>query len=606
LDTRFFPSDFTSKLLASDTVLGSASSLDEATDGLLIQSENFQALRLIAPLFKGNFKCVYIDPPYNTDSGPIDYKNGYKSSTWATLIANRLALTPELMRRDAVLCATIDDFQQKELHYLIEQCFGGDHLAGTVVIRSNPAGRPVPSGFAQSHEYAIFAMRSSESQICKLPRSERQAARYRHQDSVGSFMWELFRKRGTASEKAERPSLYYPIYVSGESVRVPAMKFDEGRREWVDIELPSAGEIVAFPIDESGTQRRWRGAPSGIRDNPTDYKAVVENGTVTIYYKFYPGSDGVLPSTSWIDPKYSATEYGTGVLKEFFTEYDPFSYPKSVYAVEDCLRVMGMSDGEGTVLDYFAGSGTTAHAIINLNRQDGGKRKYVLVEVDDHFRTVLKPRLQKVVYSKDWKGGNPVSREGSSHMFKYIRLESYEDSLNNLRLKPRTPAQQTLLDGYSEMREAYLLRYMLNVEADASPSLLSVDGFEDPFNYGMQIATGTVGETRPVVVDLVETFNYLIGLRVRRVAHIHGFRLVEGRSPGDKKVLIIWRNTKEKSNGALDAFFREHYSVAEDGFQIIYVNGDNNLQNLRLPEEHWEVRLIEEEFLKRMFDGRDV
>jgi len=606
LDTRFFSNDFTTKVLASDTVLRGASNLDDATDGLLIQSENFQALRLIGPLFKRSIKCVYIDPPYNTDSGPIDYKNGYKSSTWATLIANRLALTPDLMRRDAVLCATIDDFQQKELHYLVEQCFGNDRLAGTVVIRSNPAGRPVPSGFAQSHEYAIFATRSSESEISKLPRSERQAARYRHQDTAGSFMWELFRKRGTASERAERPSLYYPIYVAGEAVRVPEMRFDEGRKEWIDIEPPKAGETVAYPIDESGTQRRWRGAPGGIRDNPNDYKAVVQNGATTIYYKFYPGSDGVLPSTNWIDAKYSATEYGTGVLKDFFKEYDPFSYPKSVFAVEDCLRVMGMSDTDGVVLDYFAGSGTTAHAVINLNRQDGGARKYVLVEVDDHFRTVLKPRLQKVVYSKDWKGGDPVSREGSTHMFKYIRLESYEDTLNNLELK-RTEEQGNLLDQHRSMREDYILRYMLNVETQASSSLLPLDRLNDPFSYTMRIATGTIGETLLVPVNLVETFNYLAGITVQHTNVIDGFRVVLGNNRDGDKLLVIWRNVRKKTNADLDAFFeRQGYGNPEKEFALVYVNGDNNLENLRRAGQTWRVRLIDEEFNKLMFDMREA
>jgi len=170
---------------------------------------------------------------------------------------------------------------------------------------------------------------------------------------------------------------------------------------------------------------------------------------------------------------------------------------------------------------------------------------------------------------------------------KYMRLESYEDTLNNLRLKPRTFAQQSLLDGYPGMREDYILRYMLNVESNASLSLLSVDRFEDPFNYTMQIATGTVGETRPVTIDLVETFNYLIGLHVRRVIHVSDFRVVEGYSPNGKNVLVIWRNTKDKSNSDLDIFFQHRRSqTASNEVDVIYINGDNNLQNLRQPEEH--------------------
>jgi len=262
---------------------------------------------------------------------------------------------------------------------------------------------------------------------------------------------------------------------------------------------------------------------------------------------------------------------------------------------------------DGLVLDYFAGSGTTCHAVLNLNREDGGHRKFILVEMGRYFDTVLLPRIKKAVYSTDWKDGKPLSQNGVSQMFKYIHLESYEDTLNNLQFKTRTFAQQSLLDGYAAMREGYVLRYMLDVETNGSSSLLNVDRFDDPFNYTMQIATGTVGETRSVAVDLVETFNYLIGLHVRRSIHVCGFKVVEGSSPEGKMVLVIWRDTRSKSNVDLDTFFRQQaYQGAKNGFDIIYVNGDNNLQNLRQSGEHWEVRLIEEEFQKRMFDTRDA
>jgi adenine-specific DNA-methyltransferase len=148
---------------------------------------------------------------------------------------------------------------------------------------------------------------------------------------------------------------------------------------------------------------------------------------------------------------------------------------------------------------------------------------------------------------------------------------------------------------------------MLNVESDASPSLLNIDRFEDPFNYTMQIATGTVGETRSVTIDLVETFNYLIGLQVRCVRHSGDFTVIEGRDPETKEVLVIWRNTTKTANANLDEFVRnQHYNTRTNGFDIIYVNGDNNLENLRLPGEQWQMRLIEEEFQRLMFDVKDV
>ncbi len=268
-----------------------------------------------------------------------------------------------------------------------------------------------------------------------------------------------------------------------------------------------------------------------------------------------------------------------------------------------------------TILDYFAGSGTTAHAVINLNREDGGSRKYILVEVGEYFDTVLKPRIQKVVYSDSWRDGKPVSRQGSSHMFKYMRLESYEDAQNNLQLS-RSQQQQTLLDmAQPQFREDYMLGYMLDVESEGSASLLNIDAFQDPFAYQMRIATasaggsagGGAGAARAMHVDLVETFNYLIGLSVKTMDFIRGFQVVTGAAPTGERVLILWRNTNEQSNADLDEFFRrQNYNTRDQEFDIIYVNGDNNLENLRREDQTWKVRLIEEDFKRLMFDVEDV
>ncbi|MCG2741862.1 MAG: hypothetical protein L6300_16720, partial [Syntrophaceae bacterium] len=270
---------------------------------------------------------------------------------------------------------------------------------------------------------------------------------------------------------------------------------------------------------------------------------------------------------------------------------------------------------------------TTGHATINLNREDNGNRKYILVEMGDYFDTVLKPRIQKVVYAADWKEGKPVSRNtGISHMFKYIRLESYEDALANLRLR-RAPAQQSLLDSSDSFRESYMLSYMLDMETKGSPSLLDIDQFDDPFSYQIFVGTGSVGETKPVTVDLLETFNWLLGLKVRHIDTFDDFRVVEGTNPKNEKVLVIWRKIRDlaeadpakiqeqrgKANEALEAFFRkQQYNTMDMEFDVIYVNGDNNLMNLPMAPEgegrepRYKVRLIEEEFQRLMFDVKDI
>lgn len=161
--------------------------------------------------------------------------------------------------------------------------------------------------------------------------------------------------------------------------------------------------------------------------------------------------------------------------------------------------------------------------------------------------------------------------------------------------------QQLALAQSPSFRESYLLSYML--EAESQGSLLNIESFRHPFSYQLNIATGTVGESKPTTIDLVETFNYLVGLRVQTMQIIRSFRVVTGLTPEGERTLIIWRDLDEKDNAALEEFFRKQdYNPRDMEFDLIYVNGDNNLENLRRPDETWKVRLIEEEFLRRMFD----
>ena len=639
IDTSHFSSDFTAHLLEK------LDGLDEKTDGVLFHSENFQALNLMQQRYREKVKCIYIDPPYNTDAGPIIYKNGYRSSSWVSLINDRLQCSRKYLCEEGVFVATIDDYQYKELNYLMEMEFGKSQIAGTVVIRSNPSGRPVPDGFAQSHEYAIFAINTCKATIEKLPRNEKQSSRYRHEDNEGNYMWELFRKRGSNSERSARPSLFYPIYVNGESIRIPKMQYNDSNRTWKVQEEPTESEFVVYPIDDSGTERTWRGTPEGVRLEPTNYKATTEKGKTTIYYKFRPGSDGVLPLTNWIDAKYSATEHGTGIIKQLFTEYNIFSYPKSLYAVEDSLRISGLSANNGIVLDYFAGSGTTGHATINLNREDGGNRRFILVEMGDHFNYVTLIRVKKVAFSPDWKDGKPnrlptlEEIERGPRVFKIVRLESFEDTLNNIEVK-RTSAQQNLLEnpaahGPDNLREQYLLGYLLKVEAQGSPSLLNTTAFTDPTAYSLVVKRPGSDESRQTNVDLIETFNWLIGLTVQHTAAPqvlsaqferdiekrlrlktrlkadpagpYWFRTVTGLMPDGRKALVIWRKltgSPEEENLVLDDWFtRQGYSSRDSEFDLIFVNGGNNLENLKTPDDTWKVRLIEEDFQRLMFAG---
>ncbi len=279
--------------------------------------------------------------------------------------------------------------------------------------------------------------------------------------------------------------------------------------------------------------------------------------------------------------------------------------------------------------------------MINLNREDGGQRKFILVEMADYFDTVLLPRLKKVTFTPEWKDGKPKrlatkeETERSPRIFKYIRLESYEDTLNNLELRRTETQEQTLFSQATpqKFREEYILQYMLDVES--RESLLPIEVFSNPVDCKLKIKRPGSEESRRTNVDLLETFNWLIGISVEHIAAPQSFaagferdsegrlklksplkqeengrwwfRRIEGTNPDGRKTLIVWRNLTgnlEEDNLVLDTYMSEKLKISTRDFEfdLIYVNGSNNLENLKLPDDTWKVRLIEEDFHHLMFE----
>ncbi len=587
LDTKFFTSEFKNSLLAS------IDNIDEQCDGLLINSENFQALELLQEKYKEQIQCIYVDPPYNTSASEIAYKNSYKHSSWMTLLNDRLIEGKKLLKKDGIQCTTIDDVEGSRLKIILESIFNESPMV--VGIRIKPSGRPIPNGFAISHEYAYFSRKEISTAINRLQHSDEQNNRYRESDEKGVFFWELLRKAGSNSFKQNRPTMYYPIWLNTDSgkMRIPAMVYDEISQEYKTKDILLENEIEIYPIKDDGSQGRWYFGAERAVNEVYEFKAEKQKDGRYFIYRRRRKNEGVQPTTFWDSSKYSATEHGTDLLKRIFGEQEVFSYPKSIFAEEDCLTVSG-AKRYSLILDYFAGSGTTGHAVINLNREDGGKRKYILCEMGEYFNTVTKPRMQKVIYSKDWDGGKPVSREGSSHCFKYMRLEQYEDTLNNLTLQPANISKEN-----ADFYGGYMLGYMLDIET--RDSLFNMQWFKNPWNMKLRITRQY--ETREENIDVIETFNYLIGLNVRSILYPKkDICAVEGITRSGECTLVIWRNCDTVNNDALNDFFRRmDYSTRDTEFDRIYVNGDNNLENLRADEAQWKVVLIEQEFAKRMF-----
>ena len=621
IDTSLFDREFTEKLLAS------FDNLDEATDGLLINSDNFQALNLMLERYKKKVKCVHIDPPYNTATSGFLYKNDYKHSSWLSMMENRLSISTELMTDNASLICHIDENEYEKLHTISTKLPLSD--AGTIVWdKRNPMNGG--SGVAKQHEYIIWLMKTAKPIIM----------RNKNIISMLSMVSKLMGEEGEVNENVRRQ---YSTWINNNedlSGGEKAYRYidDEGCiYQSVSLRAPEPRQDKKFhlPLIHPKTLKPCPVPPNGFSRTPETLQEMIDAGKILF------GSD----ETTQPRQKVVLTEDTSRQLPSLIQDAKkgkadtaplgidfPYCHPVSLY--EELLG--SISFQKDIILDFFAGSGTTGHATIKLNRDDGENRKYILVEMGNHFDTALKPRIQKVIYSKDWKDGKPLSREGSSHLFKYIRLESYEDALNNLQLK-RTPEQGSLLDQHDKLREQYMLSYMLDVESAGSTSLLNVSAFADPFAYRMNIARSN--ETKETVVDLVETFNWLLGIKVLRISQkeyrtadfetdaegrlqISGrartcgkgegwtFQEVEGQTLSGDKVLVIWRTLTDKpeqDNLMLDAWFgKRNYNTLDFEFSRIYVNGDNNLENLKIGEERWKVALIEQEFKKLMFDVEGV
>ena len=547
-------------------------------------------------------KCIYIDPPYNTNATQIIYKNGYKQSSWLSLIQSRLETSYPLQIPDGVISVAIDDYESSKLIECLSSIYGEENQLGIVAVRINPKGRMTKRKFSLVHEYAIFYGKSDKSFIKKLPENPEDKTHNYKKDIDGTWYLPInLRKQGVDSE-AERidgsfQDRYYPIYYCPNTKKIS-----------VSEKLP----IEIYPIDGSGQKRIWR---RGIEVIEHMYSIgdlwvnEVANG-FQVYFKFRGGLDGKLMQSIWTESKYSASDYGTKILDNTIGKREQFSYPKSPYTVSDSIRAMS-SDNFGFILDYFAGSGTTAHAVINLNREDGGKRKYILVEQAEYFNTVLRPRVQKVIYSKEWKDGKPqADGDGNFHgvpqIVKVLKLESYEDTFNNLQLKKLDLLAHTLS---KQTAQDYLLHYMLDIES--RDSLLSTDDFRKPFDYRLNIASDSAGAYTPQVIDLVETFNYLLGLRVDAVEdrrHTEGYVLVEGYLNGEL-VLLLWRDCERWDYDGLQRLLeKKGIKPQESEFAEIYINGDHTLPTVWQDNDAdggsartLKIRSIEAEFLRLMF-----
>ena len=610
VDTAFFDAAFKNALLAA------VDNLDESLDGLLIHGDNFQALNLLQERYREQVKCVYIDPPYNTDASAIMYKNGYKDSSWLSLMQDRLVFVRSLMLDDALVTIAIDDQEVALLRAMLGEIF--EKEVGVTVVKSNPQSRKATGKFSPVHEYALFYGKSDKALPCAIGYSESKALRYPLIDEIGRYAWMNFIRAGSNDLREDRPKLFYPIVVKNDNnIRIPQIEWNEELRQYKLLEEIGEDERLVYPIkrvDKKLIEKNWQRGHKRVADEYREYRVRRDNNDeISIDFKTRMDEDAA-PVTWWDKSEYASANYGASELKDLFSNKN-FDFPKARKLVEDALRASGIGQNNTIAIDFFGGSGTTAHAVISIARDTKEKHSYILVEQGEYFDTVLKPRIQKVVYSAEWKDGKATAPQtGISHAFKVLKIESYEDTLNNLQLR-RTSKQQELLDSLPKSeQEEYLLRYLLDIESRGS--LLSVEHFNKPFECKLKVTVDSAGAYKERTIDLVETFNYLIGLRVKHIdmQRDKGFVLVTGLLPTGEKTLVLWRDLELVDYETLNRLCDKLAINPRDSeFDIVYINGDHNIPAVFTATEAeggitktLKLRQIEPEFLSRMFSVEGV
>ena len=563
LDTRHFDRAFTLRLLAS------IDNLDETLDGVCFHAENFQALQLMQERYLEQVKCVYIDPPYNTDNDiNFPYKDSFAQSSWITAIRQSAYGAFILLDNNGLYFLHIGDTERATSQLILDTV--SPTRKNTVIVR-----RGVKNVQAQFQDIEKLSFGHDIIHVLGKFQDSRIPHLTHRLSTEKPGKWDTF-WRGT-----DRSTMRYEIF--GTMPETGQWRWEEGRAKAAvkNYEEFLYSESTLKTLDEWYIENLQAGK---------DLDFVRKNEDDVIQY-YVPPQGFRLISDNWLDIP------STGNITDF-------PHEKSCALL---TRIVGWNGSKDALaLDYFAGSGTTGHAVINLNREDGGSRKYILVEMGEYFDTVLVPRLKKVVYSTDWKDGKPQNRDtGLSHAFKIIRLESYEDTLNNLHLR-RTPAQEaTLRQASADQRAEYLLGYFLDVESAGSASLLDVQQFRDPFQYQMQIATASAGETKATTIDLVETFTWLLGLQVKQIDSQRGFLTVTGVQRAGGRTLVIWRTLSADptaDNLALERYLaRLAINPMDTEYDFIYVNGSHTLH-----DPHKKIHLIEETFHRRMFADQGV
>ena len=540
----------------------------DSTKNLYIEGDNLDVLKLLQETYLEKIDVIYIDPPYNTGmsliyhndffedsleyvretSGQYDEdgnrlfynteSNGRFHTDWLNMIYPRLKLSKDLLKPSGILVLTIDDYEVNTVTTLLNEIFGETNHLATVVIKNNPSGRSTVKGFSVNHEYALFYSKSDMATLGRMKHTDAQKARYKEKDNVGFFEWENFRKNGTDSDRNDRPKQFYPLVLNKVSniLRVPKVSWNPDKRDYDFLDTLAENEIILLPKTPAGQEKVWK---YGIERTKEIVNEILVKNTANgyeIYRKKYINDEGSLPHTWWDKPEYSARDNGTRELTNIFGPGKVFDFPKAPEAVRDALITANLKDG-GTVLDFFSGSATTAHAVMKMNAEDSGKRNFIMVQLPE--TTDEKSEAKKAGYNTICEIGKERIRRAGAKIkeespmttaaldvgFRVLKLDS-----TNMKDVYYNPADyelnlfDTLADNIKEDRtsEDLLFQVMLDLGVLLSSSIEeSIIGGKRVFNVadGFLYACFDENVTEDVITEIAKKNPYYFVMRDSSMAN---------------------------------------------------------------------------------------
>jgi adenine-specific DNA-methyltransferase len=426
----------------------------EAAANLVIIGDNADGLRFLLGGDGRVIDTIYIDPPYNTGGDAFPYHDGYDHGTWLTMMRDRLALAARLLKDDGDLLISCDDHEQHRLRALLETLDLPAPFLGNLIWKSrqNVDSRN-GSNLSNDHEFILACGR-------RFRGADKDLGKYANPDDDPRGPWMSDNLVGLATRE-RRPNLHYHLLVTsaeeagspqplairhkGRVLPLPAslQVAGDGDRILACISWDASAVLAWARLPDDGASRRarsgWYPCPDkGWRYEPASWLRKACDGRilwpaqVTGRPRKKTYRDELRSAYTGFSTVVGYSADGTKELSALFGPGTAFTFPKPVSLLTTLLTQTLPADG--TVLDYFAGSGTTAHAVVALNRTDAGQRRYVLIEVADHADAVLVPRIKKALVADQWRGGRPLHPSGMSHRLHLVRLASFADHLAQLPL----------------------------------------------------------------------------------------------------------------------------------------------------------------------------